>query len=198
MTEALTPPTSTPTTAHRRPDAVPSQLGAVAALLGSLAFISTVIGKQGLSTREAFLLPAGILGSAVAAVGLAVLVVTLPRLLHGLPHWTVMIATAALALTLVVAWSDATTIPAIASATTDAVFDKIGASPWLVGLFAPKSVLGFVGFGAVAVASWRSGALGRGATVLIGLGAVAYLLPPFPPGLVLVSLGLLLTTRATH
>lgn len=198
MTEALTPPNPTSPATRRRPDAVASQLGALAALLGSLAFISTVLGKEGLSTREAFLLPAGILGSAVAAVGLAVLVVTLPRLLQELPRWAVMTATTALAFTLVVAWSDATTVPAIASATTDPMFDQIGASPWLVGLFAPKSVLGFVGFGAVAVASWRSGALGRGATVLIGLGSVAYLLPPFPPGLVLVSLGLLLTTRSTH
>jgi glucan phosphoethanolaminetransferase (alkaline phosphatase superfamily) len=195
MTNAPAPPTTNAPPVGPRSDAIWVQLGALAALLGSLAFIFTVLGKEGLSSREAFLIPTGIVGSAVATVGLAVLVATLPRLLKPLPQWAVMTATSALAFTLAVAWSDATTIPAIAATTTDATFDEIGTSWGLVALFAPKAVLGFIGFMSIAVTSWRMEVLSRGATVLIDLGAVAYLLPPFPPGLVLVSLGLLLASR---
>ena len=99
------------------------------------------------------------------------------------------------AVTLARTWFDATAIVGIASTTTDPVFDAIGSSAGVSALFVPKSVLGLVAFGSLAISGRRSGTLGRAGAALIGLGAVVYLLPPYPPGLVLVSIGLLVAAR---
>jgi hypothetical protein len=172
-----------------------TQVGGAAALLGSLAYISTAAASQSLSPREAFLLPVGIAGCVVAALGLATLVVFLPRALTGLPGLPVGLATAALVFTLVVAWVQGTVVTGIASHTDDPVFDAIGSSTGLTVFFLPKVVLGFVGFGGLAVTGWRSGVLERRVCVLLGIGAALYLLPPFPPGLVVVSAALLTAVR---
>lgn len=55
----------------------------------------------------------------------------------------------------------------IATATDDAVFDEIGASAGLLALMAPKSVLGPVGFEALAVVGRPSGVLRTAATGLL-------------------------------
>lgn len=182
-------PTSSPTTAVR--------IGATATLLGSLAFISTVAAGGDLSARESFLLPVGIVGSAIATVGLAVLIWCLPAFLVGVQRRVVAMVGAALAFTLALTWFDATAIVGIASTTTDPVFDDIGSSAGVSALFVPKSVLGLVAFAALAIFGRRSGTLGRAGAALIGLGAVVFLLPPYPPGLVLVSIGLLVAARGT-
>lgn len=178
-----------------RSAAVAVRTGAAATLLGSLLFISTVAVTGDLSPRESFLVPLGVAGSAVAAAGLVVLIVFVPRLLRGLPLWVCAVLVGALAFTLALAWFDATAIVGVAGHTSDAVFDDIGASGGLVAFMAPKSVLGLVGFGALAWHGSRAGAFGRGTAVLFGLGALAFVLPPFPPGLVLVSIGLVAASR---
>lgn len=187
--------TSTPPTATRPP--VPStsvRVGAIAALIGSLAFISTVVSSQGLSPREAFLLPMGVIGSVVASVGMVVLIHGLPRHLVPVPRWVSSLVLAALAFTLALTWFDASAIVGIATATSDAQFDAIGASTGVTVLFVPKAVLGLTGFTSLAVRGFRAGLFGRGSAALVGLGGLAFALPPFPPGLALVSAGLLLAT----
>ena len=77
----------------------------------------------------------------------------------------------------------------------DDVFDKLNESSGLIVFMVPKSLLGLVGFGALAIAGLRSGALPKVAALLLGLGAIAFVLPPFPPGLVLISIGLILAAR---
>lgn len=148
-----------------------------------------------LGPPESFLLPAAVIGSGVAAVGLVLLLHFVPRLFATLPGWVLGLVVAALAATLVLAWFDATGVVGIATATDDAVFDEIGASAGLLALMAPKSVLGLVGFGALAVVGRRSGVLRTGAAALLGLGALVSLLPPYPPGLLLISAGLLVAGR---
>lgn len=188
--------TSTPTTTST-PATTAVRVGATATLLGSLAFISTVAAGGDLSARESFLLPVGIVGSAIATAGLAVLLWSLPPLLVRLPRWVSATVVAALGFTLALTWFDATAIVGIASTTTDPVFDAIGSSAGVSALFVPKSLLGVVAFGSLAFHGLRAGVLGRAGAALIGLGAVVYLLPPYPPGLVLVSIGLLVATRHT-
>jgi hypothetical protein len=134
-------------------------------------------------------------GSAIATAGLALLIWCLPAFLLRVPRWVVALVGAALAFTLALRWFDATAIVGIASTTTDPVFDDIGSSAGVSALFVPKSVLGLVAFAALAISGRRSGTLGRAGAALIGLGAVVYLLPPYPPGLVLVSIGLLVAAR---
>lgn len=168
---------------------------AVASLLGSLAFISTVVSAQGLSAREAFLLPVGVVGSGIAALGLSLLVWASSRVLVGVPAWVGAAVVAALCFTVAVAWFDATAIVGIAASTSDSGFDTIGSSAGLTALFVPKSVLGLVGFGALAVTGRRAGVLSRSSAVLFGVGAVAFALPPFPPGVVVVSVAFLLAAR---
>ncbi len=188
---ATTPRSETTT----RSAAIGTQIGGVAALLGSLAFISTVASSGDLTPRESFLLPVSIAGCAVAAVGLALLIAFAPRLLDGLPRWAVVLSTAALVVAFAVAWAQATIVPALADLVTDDVFDKINESSGLIVFMIPKSILGLVGFGTLAIAGLRSGALPKAAAILLGLGALAFVLPPFPPGLVLISIGLILAAR---
>jgi hypothetical protein len=172
-----------------------TQIGGAAALLGSLAYISTAVTSQNLSSREAFLLPVGITGCVVATFGVAVLVVFLPHAVGELPGVAVGLATTALVFTAVVAWVQGTVVVGIASHTEDSVFDDIGASAGLTVFFLPKALLGFIGFGALAVAGWRSRTFERRVAALLGIGAMLYLLPPYPPGLVVVSAALLASVR---
>lgn len=186
MTDVLAPPAGS-----TRSAALGVRIGAAATALGSLAFLSTVVTGGDLGPRESFLLPAGVVGSGIAAVGLVLLVHSVPRLFATLPGWVPGSVTAALAATLVLAWFDATAVVGIATATTDPVFDGIGASAGVLALMVPKAVLGPVAFGALAVVGRRRGVLGTGAAALIGLAAPVSVLPPFPPGLLVVSAGLL-------
>lgn len=172
-----------------------TQVGAAAALLGSLAFISTVATSGDLSPRESFLTPVSIAGCGIAAIGLALLVIFTPRTLDALPRWAVVVASGALATAFALAWTQATLVPGLADLTTDALFDDINTSVGLAVFMAPKSLLGLVGFGALAISGLRSHALTKPAGILLGLGAIAFVLPPFPPGVVLVSLGLILTAH---
>lgn len=190
MTDVLASPTGS-----TRSAALGVRVGGAATVLGSLAFVSTVVTGGDLSPRESFLVPTAVVGSGVAAVGLVLLIHFVPRLFATLPGWVLGLVVAALAATLVLAWFDATGVVGIATATTDPVFDDIGASVGLLALMAPKSVLGLIGFGALAVVGRRSGVLGTSAAVLLGLGALVSLLPPFPPGLLLISAGLLVAAR---
>jgi hypothetical protein len=171
------------------------QIGAAASLLGSLAFISTVLGKEGLTPRESFLLPLGVAGCVIASVGLALLVGVVPALLSAFPGWVRAVVSATLAFTLASAWFNATAVIGIATHTSDPVFDEIGASAALVAFMAPKALLGLVAFGALAMLGLRRRLLRRHVAAVFALAAVASLLPPFPPALVLASVGLLLMGR---
>ena len=104
-------------------------------------------------------------------------------------------ASAGLLFTAAIAWFNGTRIVAVANGNTDAQFDDIGTSAWIVIMAAPKMILGLVGFLALAVTGWRDRSLSRPASILLALGALASLLPPFPPGVLLVSIGLILVAR---
>ena len=171
------------------------QVGAAASLLGSLAFISTVLGKEGLTPRESFLLPVGVAGCVIASAGLVVLLGAVPALLAAFPRWVRALVSATLGFTLASAWFNATAVVAIATHTSDPVFDDIGASVALVAFMAPKAVLGLVAFGSLAALGLRRGLLSRPVAALFALAAVLSLLPPFPPALVVASAGLLLSGR---
>jgi len=177
------------------PSRVAVQVGAAASLLGSLAFISTVLGKEGLSARESFLLPVGVAGCVIASAGLAVLIAATPPLLSSFPGWVRGLVSATLGFTLASAWFNATAVVAIATTTDDRVFDEIGASTALVAFMAPKAILGLVAFGSLAALGLRRALLPKPAAGLFALAAVVSLLPPFPPALVLASVGLLLAGR---
>jgi predicted branched-subunit amino acid permease len=64
--------------------------------------------------------------------------------------------------------------------------------------WAPKILLGLVGFLALAIAGWRRRAISRGACVLLVLTAVVSLLPPYPPTGILAGLAIAWAARSAR
>ncbi len=168
--------------------------GSVIAALGALMYISVGVLQTGTS-REDFASPINIAGSIIATIGIAIILQALAGQRALGPSWAVTTASAGLLFTAAIAWFNGTGIVAVANGTTDAQFDDIGVSAWIVIMAAPKMILGLVGFLALAVTGWRDRSLSRPASILLALGALASLLPPFPPGVLLVSIGLILVAR---
>ena len=169
--------------------------GSVIAALGALMYISVGVLQTGTS-REDFASPINIAGSIIATIGIAIILQALARQRALGPSWAVTTASAGLLFTAAIAWFNGTGIVALANGTTtDAQFDDIGTSAWIVIMAAPKMILCLVGFLALAVTGWRNRSLSRAASILLALGALASLLPPFPPGVLLVSIGLILVAR---
>lgn len=167
--------------------------GAVLGILGSLAFASVVVLDSDATDREAFATPTGIVGSATATLGAVLIVLALREASRTSIPAT--LATTGMVFTAAITWFDATAIVAIADHTTDGGFDDIGGSAWVLLFTAPKMVLCLVGFGALAIDGRRRGTMSTAASALLGVGALASVLPPFPPGLLLVSVGLLVLSR---
>jgi hypothetical protein len=168
--------------------------GSVIAALGALMYISVGVLQTGTS-REDFASPINIAGSIMVTIGIAFILQALARQRALGPSWAVTTASAGLLFTAAIAWFNGTGIVAVANGTTDAQFDDIGVSAWIVIMAAPKMILGLVGFLGLAVTGWRDRSLSRPASILLALGALASLLPPFPPGVLLVSIGLILVAR---
>ena len=168
--------------------------GSVIAALGALMYISVGVLQTGTS-REDFASPINIAGSIMVTIGIAFILQALARQRALGPSWAVTTASAGLLFTAAIAWFYGTGIVALANETTDAQFDDIGTSAWIVIMAAPKMILGLVGFLGLAVTGWRDRSLSRPASILLALGALASLLPPIPPGVLLVSIGLILVAR---
>ncbi len=167
---------------------------ALLAALGSLAYISTVAAGGDLSAREAFLLPVGVVGCVLSTVGCLGLALRLPVEITA-PRWAVWSTAAALAFVMAQAWATATVVVGLAGQVDDVTFDAVGSSWGLTVFMLPKIPLGVVGLMGLAVVAWRVGP-SRGAAGLLALASLAFLLPPFPPGLLLACLGLIWTSRA--
>lgn len=176
---------------YRGPLALP--LGAVLATAGSLGYIA----MNGLTPREASLHPVGVAGTMSAALGCLILSLALVQWRTALPRWTILTSAAGIWFAGAVAWSHSTVIVAAATKTSNQEFDDLFfGDPWVLGGMAPKSVLCLIGFLGIALAGWRTHAVPRSAVGLFLLAGVVSMWPPFPPGLILVALALILVARA--
>lgn len=162
--------------------------GGVVAALGALGYISVVIFDPDATAREAYQSPLSAVGCVAATLGLVALV---HGLLHSdlqLPRWAVLTSAAGLFFAAANAWFFGTAILAITDHTSNAIFDDIGGSGWLLVTSAPKMILCLIGFAGLAVAGMRRHSIPTGAAALLGVAALASLIPPFPPGVILSSL----------
>lgn len=168
-------------------------VGSVLAALGSLGYISlNFVG----SAREAYAHPLGVVAGVIATTGVAILALALMRWRTGLPGWAVVAAAAAMLGAAIGVWFWSVGIVGIASSTDDVRFEELAWSPWLIfGMYAPKIVLGLIGFGALAVTGWRTGAIPRLACVAFAFAALLSVFPPHPPALLLAALGMFLISR---
>lgn len=167
-------------------------LGAVLAVLGSLGFIS----MNGLPPREAFAHPVGVAGSALAAVGCLVLSLALVQWRSPLPRWAVLTSAAGVWVAGATAWAQSTFVVAAATKTDNQLFDTLFfESPWVLGGMLPKSLLCLVGFLGIAISGWRRRSIPRSAAGAFALAGLLSLWPPFPPGLIVASVALLVISR---
>ncbi|TDE35704.1 hypothetical protein [Actinomadura sp. 6K520] len=175
---------------RRHTTAFPFLAGPALIVAGSLGFIAL----NGLPPREAYHHPVNVVASALAAVGCLIVSLALARWRTALPQWAVLASAAGVWFAGAVAWGQATIIVAAAVNTDNATFDGLFfASPWVLGGMAPKSILCLVGFLGLAIAGWRRRSVPRSAAVLFALAALLSLGPPFPPGMIVASLAIVIT-----
>ncbi|HET7737395.1 MAG TPA: hypothetical protein VFK32_02360 [Tepidiformaceae bacterium] len=148
------------------------------------------------STREVVTGPGEFIGCALAAVGGVLLLLALPRVLTGLAPGAVAASIAALAFVLVDAWYNGTVAIAVANQVDDGTYDTIIRSGWAFLFSLPKMLLGLAGFIGLAVSGWRTGLVSRPLAVLLAVGGVASLVPPFMPGILIASIAFFLLARA--
>jgi Na+/melibiose symporter-like transporter len=167
-------------------------VGAVLAIIGSLGFISL----NGLSPREAYAHPVGIVTCILSAIGCLVLAFALMRWRTTLPGWAVVTSAAGVFIAAANAYAQGTVIVAAATNTDNELFNKLFfESPWTLGSMAPKSLLCLVGFLALAIAGWRQRSIPRFAAALLGIAGIVSIWPPYPPGIILASIALFLISR---
>ncbi|MFC5728084.1 MULTISPECIES: hypothetical protein [Nocardioides] len=113
-----------------------------------------------------------------------------------LPRWAVLAAAAGVWFAGATAWALSTFVVAAAKGTTNAHFDDLFFnSPWVLWGMAVKSLLCFPALLGLAIAGWRQRSISRPAAVALGLAAVLSLWPPYPPGLIVASIGFALIAR---
>ena len=172
--------------------ATATSVGCVLAALGSVAYISL----NGMEPREAYSHPVGIVGGLVATAGVVLLALVLVGWRSALPGWAVRTAAAGLVFVAANTWFFGIGIVAVADHTSDAVFETIGTSGWMWGMYFPRMLLCLVAFVTMGVAGWRQRSIPRPAAVILVLAGVLSIWPPYPPGLILASLAFFLIARS--
>ncbi|HMO53747.1 MAG TPA: hypothetical protein PJ994_04520 [Tepidiformaceae bacterium] len=169
--------------------------GTVLAAVGALGYVSVIIFGSDLSNRESFEAPVNLVGCIAATLGLMLAAV---GMLHGgIPArpWITAVASAALFFAAANTWFFGTGILAVTGAVSNEQFDDVIATNGFLWMALPKMVLGLVGFVALGIHGWRSRTIPRIAGVFLVLGGFAFVVPPFPPGVILASIGLFIAAR---
>jgi hypothetical protein len=189
---AVAEPRSSPAPNGR---ATPFQVGSVLSAVGSLGYVAmNFVGTP----REAYAHPANVVACALAAAGALVLALGMMRWRPPLPPWMVALSAAGLAAAAANAWFFATGTTGLARGLDDATFDRLMVSDWMLAMALPKMLLCLVGFIALGVTGWRTRAIPRTAAAALVVGGVLSLIPPHPPGLICVSVALLVIARKAH
>jgi hypothetical protein len=170
-------------------------VGSVLLALGSLGYIAAGVLTGGEAGRDGYLHPLNAPASGLAALGATILALTLAAWRPHLPRWATQAAAAGMVFIAAGAWASATITVAVAQHLTEnEEFLDLGSSGWALAFFAPKAIH-VVAFSALAVTGWRTGEIPRAACVLLGIGAILAVLPPFPPGAILASVAFFLIAR---
>lgn len=140
------------------------------------------------SSREVVTGPGEVIGCALAAAGVLALMFALPGMLGGLAPWAVRTLVAGLAFVLVDAWYNGTIAVGVAREIDDATYDTIYQSAWALAFSLPKMLLCLVGSVGLAVSGWRTARMSRPVAVLLAVGGVASVIPPFMPGILVSSI----------
>ena len=171
-------------------------VGAVLGILAALSFVATFPLTEGMSHTEiagaAFNVPIGAIGT-IACLTLAF---CLLRWRTPLPTWALVAVAVALVIGGGDAWNMATERIVVARSldleSYDAAFRETAG---MYALLAPKVLLGFIGYLGLAIAGFRQGSIPRSAAALFGFAALLSLWPPYPPALLLGSIGLFIIAR---
>lgn len=188
-------PTSSPSASHAGSPLLTAS--SVLCIIGALAFASVVILEPDASDRDAFASPTGIAGGMLAALGLTLAIIHLANRPVHPDRWAHRVTISAIAFTLAAAWFSGTATVAIGDHTTDAQFESIGSSAWMMLFLAPKMILGPIGLIGWAITARRAGHLRRSSTIALTLAGIASLLPPFAPGVLILGIALGLIAHQT-
>lgn len=166
-------------------------VAATVGVIGCAGYISTIVLLADLTTREAVRSPLSIVSNLLVAGGFAVLAAALPLfgLRAGLPRWASVLAGVGCAAVAATSWGTGTLAVFAAGLLSDEQMEVGGA--WLLVFQAPQSLPCAVAFTALGAAVLRYRIAARGAGVLLVVAGVISIVPAYPPGAFLASLGLL-------
>jgi hypothetical protein len=171
-------------------------IGSILSIVGAAGYVATPIVNSDATAREAFASPINIAGSLIATVGLLFILYAFARDAVPGPSWAVVVSATGIFFAAAMTWFFATGMVAVTGFTTDNLFDDISSSGWNLIMALPKMLFCLIGFLGLAIAGWKQGTLPRAACVFLALAAVASIIPPFPPGVILASIALLLIARS--
>ena len=191
----MTTITSTKTATASAPTMLAS---ATTAAVGSAAYITSQFFLADLTDREAMASTFLVVTNAVVALAFLALALQLPTApgLRGLPGWALAVSALGLAFVGALAWGLATIGAASAGLMTDAQFASADGDIVFMLAFIPKMILCAVGLSALALVRWQRGTIAKRTCVVLGLAALASLLPPYPPGALLAAIGLAWAVRS--
>ncbi|GAA1504200.1 hypothetical protein [Nocardioides humi] len=191
MTNAsATAPLAAPATS--RSLALPFTVGSVLTILGAVGYIAL----NGMEPREAFQHPVTIPSAVAVVSGCLVLSLGLARWRADVPTWAVLGAAVGVALAACSSYEILSTLRAVAAGTDDATFRELTfeSTAILVPLFAKSAIL-LVCLVTIGVTGLRRRALPKPAAVAFVVAGVVSLFPVPMPGLIVLSIALLLTAR---
>lgn len=164
---------------------------AVAGAVGCSGYISTIVLLSDLSIRDAVRSPITITSNIVVAVAFALLAALVPLMAArlALPRWAGLLAAVGCAAVGATAWGTGTLAVHAAGLLTESQMEAN--SGWFSLFQAPQSLPCAIGFIALGLSIARRRAASRGAGILLVVAGAASLMPAYPPGALLASLGLL-------
>lgn len=190
--------TSTATSMPAEIPAAPSSLtlpftvGSVLTIAGALGYIAT----NGMEPREAYLNPVTVPAAIAAVAGCLILSLSLARWRVAVPVWATLGAAAGVGLAAGSAYETLSVMRAVADGTDNETFrDLIFENPIiLIPLFVKSAIL-FVCLVAIGVVGLRRKVLSRPAGIVFIVAGVVSIFPVAMPGLIVLSIALLLTAR---
>lgn len=174
---------------------LPFVVGSVLAMAGALGYIAT----NGLEPREAYLHALTIPASIAAVAGCLILAVSMARWRVGVPAWATLGAAIGLGLAAASAYESVSAFRAVAEGTDNATFRDLTFenSTILAPLFVKSAILA-VCLGVIGIVGMRRKEFSRIAGAFFVLAAIVSLFPVAMPGLVVLSIALLLTARGAN
>lgn len=175
---------------HTRPLALPFTVGSILTVAGALGYIAT----NGMEPREAYLHALNIPAAIAAVTGCLILSLSFARWQSAVPTWATLGAAVGLGLAAASAYESISALRAVADGTDNKLFrDLVFENRFILAPLFVKSGILLVCLVTIGATGIRRKALSKPAGMAFIIAGVVSLIPVAMPGLIVLSVALLLT-----